>query len=203
MEDAGWARREPGGKRFGIGARLTPLAIRALAYFGEAGARRAILERLVRQTGETCNLAMIDRRMAVYVDRVESASPLRLTFRAGARVPLHCTASGKLLLALMPAAKRTRMLEGAELERHTDNTITSRAALDAEVKRIRARHVGTDDEEFVAGLLCLAVPVPLDGGSSFAAISLQAPVARMTLERAMAHVPALERAAAELSRTFP
>ena len=202
LEEAGWARREPGGRRFGIGARLSPLAMRVLANFGEAAARRAILERLVKQTGETCNLAMIDRRAVVYVDRVESAWPLRLTFRAGARVPLHCTASGKLLLALMPAPKRGRMLDHMDFERHTATTITAPGVLDAELKRIRARRVGTDNEEFVAGLLCLAVPVSLDGGRSFAAVSLQAPLARMTMERAMAFVPALERAATDLERTF-
>lgn len=202
LQDAGWARREPGGKRFDIGGRLSPLALKALSHFGEAGVRRTILERLVKQTGETCNLAMIDRRRVVYVDRVEAGWPLRLTFRAGARVPLHCTACGKLLLSLMTAAKRARMLEQADLERHTANTITARGALDTELKRVRTRRLGTDNEEYMEGLLCIAVPVPLEGGKSFAAVSLQAPLARMTLERAVAHVPALERAAADLARTF-
>jgi DNA-binding IclR family transcriptional regulator len=202
LQDAGWARREPGGRRFDVGSRATPLAMRVLSKFGEAGARRAILERLVKQCGETCNLSMVDRRMVLYVERVESASPLRLAFRAGTRVPLHCTASGKLLLALMPAAKRARVLDGADLERHTANTIGTRAALEAELKRVRTRRVGTDNEEYVTGLLCLAVPVAIDGVQAFAALTLQAPIARMALERAMAHVPALERAAAELARTF-
>jgi IclR family transcriptional regulator, acetate operon repressor len=202
LQDAGWARREPGGKRFGIGARLSPLAMKALSHFGEAGVRRTILERLVKQTGETCNLAMIDRRRVVYVDRVEAGWPLRLTFRAGQRLPLHCTACGKLMLSLMTAARRARLLEHGDLERHTPNTITARAALETELKRIRTRRVGTDSEEFMDGLLCIAVPVPLEGGKSFAAVSLQAPIARMTLERAVAHVPALERAAADLAGTF-
>ncbi|MGZ5079428.1 MAG: IclR family transcriptional regulator [Usitatibacter sp.] len=202
LESAGWARREPGGKRFGIGARLSPLALRALTHSGEAATRRAILERLVVETRETCNLTMVDRGAVVYVDRVESAWPLRLTFRSGARVPLHCTASGKLLLALMPAAKRERLLTNLGFERHTANTITDRRALEADLKRIRRRRVGVDNEEFVTGLLCVAVPVPIDEGQSFAAVAIQAPVARMTLEQAMAQLPALERAAADLAQTF-
>jgi IclR family transcriptional regulator, acetate operon repressor len=202
LESAGWARREPAGKRFGTGARLAHLALRTLAHSGDAGTRRAILERLVRETGETCNIAMADRGAAVYVDRVESPSPLRLTFRAGTRVPLHCTASGKLLLALMPAAKRARLISHLDLQALTHNTITTRGTLEAHLKRTRKSRIGVDNEEFIAGLVCVAVPVAIDEGRSFAAVSLQAPIARMTLEQALERVPALQRAAADLARSF-
>jgi DNA-binding IclR family transcriptional regulator len=202
LESTGWARREPGGKRFGIGSRLSAFALRSLSQCGEASTRRAILERLVVETGETCNLTMIDRGAVVYVDRIESSWPLRLTFRSGTRVPLHCTASGKLLLALMPAAKRTRLLSNLGFERLTANTLTDRRKLEAELTRIRRRRMAVDNEEFVAGLVCIAVPVPLDEGRSFAAVALQAPIARMTLDQAMAQRGALERAAAALAATF-
>ena len=104
LEEAGLVAREPDGRRVGAGPRLTRLALDVLRNGVTRGPRRAILQQLVGEIAETCNLTMIDGGEVVYLDRVESAWPLRMTLQPGSRVPLHCTASGKLLLALLPPA---------------------------------------------------------------------------------------------------
>lgn len=195
-------RREPGGKRFAVGPRLSRLALHVLMNSTTRGTRHAILQRLVDELGETCNLTMLDGAEVVYLDRVEAAWPLRISLQPGSRVPLHCTASGKLLLALQPAAKRTRLLDRIALTRHTPHTLTERAPLEEELKRIRQRKVSTDNEEYLAGLVCVAVPITAPDGKAFAAVAVQALLARMPLERALGEVRRLKSAAAALASTF-
>jgi DNA-binding IclR family transcriptional regulator len=164
-------------------------------------ARGAILARLVAEIGETCNFTMLDGAQIVYVDRVETAWPLRMTLTSGSHVPLHCTASGKLLLALLPKASRERLVAQLPLKRYTESTITDPKRFSVELSRIRANRYATDNEEFHAGLVCVAVPV-IGKKRACAALAVHAPVSRMPLERALSHLPVLRRAAAAMSSTL-
>ncbi len=202
LESAGVVMREPQGKRFSVGARMSRLALQVLANSTQRGSRHAILRALVDELGETCNLTILDRAEVVYLDRVDTASPLRVNLQPGSRVPLHCSASGKLLLALLPAQQRERVVANAILTRFTDNTLATREALEAELARIRREKAGTDNEEYLTGLVCVAVPVSDAGGRAIAAVAMQAPVARMPLARALEHLPQLRRAAAAMATTF-
>lgn len=202
LEDAGLVMREPGDRRVGAGPRLTRLALHVLRQGTARGPRRAILQALTESIGETVNLTAIDGGEIVYLDRVESAWPLRIALQPGSRVPLHCSASGKLLLALLPAARRRRLVEALALTRHTEQTIVDRRALTRELVRVRQARVATDNEEFIAGLVCVAVPVTLADGRAVASVAVQAPVARMPLAAALRHVPALRRAADALAATL-
>ena len=110
LEAAGLVMREPGARRYAPGPRLAALGRAVMLNASLRGERRAILARLVEAIGETCNFTMLDGAEVVYVDRVETAWPLRMTLTSGSHVPLHCTASGKLLLALLPKAARERLV---------------------------------------------------------------------------------------------
>jgi IclR family transcriptional regulator, acetate operon repressor len=202
LEHAGLVAREPDGKRVAPGPRLARLALDVLTNDAVRAPRRAILARLVDTVGETCNLTMLDGEQVLYLDRVESAWPLRVTLQPGSRVPLHCTASGKLLLALLPPARRARLLARLPLPAHTPNTITSRSALEQELRQIRRERVALDREEYLAGLVCVAVPVATSTRRVVASVAVHAPVMRMPLERALAHAPALASAADALGETF-
>ena len=201
LEDAGLVTREPDGRRIGAGPRLTRLALDTLRNGTAKGPRRVILQRLVAEIAETCNLTMLEGGEVVYLDRVESSWPLRMTLSPGSRVPLHCTASGKLLLALLPAARRRRIVDTLPLPRFTDHTIVDRRRFAEALARVRRDMLATDDEEYLTGLVCVAVPVAL-GGRVVASVAVHAPVARMPLAAALRHVPALRRAAAALGATF-
>jgi DNA-binding IclR family transcriptional regulator len=117
-------------------------------------------------------------------------------------VPLHCSASGKLLLALLPTPRRSRLVRQLKLDAQTANTITTQSALETALKRIRRELISTDAEEFITGLVCVAVPVLATDGHAIATVAMQAPVARMPLERALAHAPRLRAAALALSGSF-
>jgi DNA-binding IclR family transcriptional regulator len=202
LEDARLVAREPGARRYAPGPRLAALGRAALLNGGLRAERHAILARLVDAIGETCNFTMLDGDAVVYLDRVEAAWPLRMTLSSGSRVPLHCSASGKLLLAMLPTSSRTRLISHLALTRHTDTTITDPRRLADELARIRAQKYATDNEELHAGLACVAVPVTDARKRVCAAIAVHAPVSRMPLAKALEHLPSLRRAATSLAKTF-
>lgn len=201
--DAGLLLREAEGKRYAPGPRLASLGLAALTHVAWRAPRHAILKSLVAEIGETCNLTLLDGTEVVYLDRVEAAWPLRLHFQTGSRVPAHCSASGKLLLALLPSRERKRLLEALPFSYHTAHTITRRRDLEAALKRIRRERLSTDDEEYLDGTVCVAVPVESDKRRVPAALAVHAPTSRMTLKQALQCVPALRRAAARLAESFP
>ena len=101
-------RRQIGGRGFVPGPRLIDLAEDVLSSRSVYAARHAVLERVARRTGETCNLVIPEGTGMVYWDRVETEWPLRLQLPIGSRVPFHATASGKMYLAMMaPATRKT------------------------------------------------------------------------------------------------
>jgi IclR family transcriptional regulator, acetate operon repressor len=202
LEAAGLAIREPDARRYAPGPRLAALGRNVMLNATVRSSRRAILSRLVEEIGETCNFTMLDGAEVIYVDRVEAAWPLRMSLAAGSRVPLHCTASGKLLLAMLPKAARERVTAELALVRYTDMTIIERRRLDAELTRIRAVRYATDNQEYHAGLVCVAVPVMDERKRACAALAVQAPVSRMSLERALEQLPKLRYAASAMAGTF-
>jgi DNA-binding IclR family transcriptional regulator len=150
---------------------------------------------------ETCNFTTLDGAEVLYLDRVEARWPLRLTLDVGAHVPIHCTASGKLFLAHLPPPQAEEIIGRAPLVEYTRNTIRTAARLRRECDAIRVAGYSTDREEFIAGLIAVAVPVFDADHVLRAAIALHAPTARMKLEHAIQRLPRLLRAA-EAMRTL-
>jgi len=202
LENEGLLQREPGKRRFVPGARLLQLGLGIVAASMLRAPRHAILESLSHEVGETCNFGVMVGSHVVYLDRVESAWPLGLRFESGSRVPLHCTAMGKLFLSTLPARKRTALLRALPLDRYTENTLTDPARLGRELDRIRALKISTDNQEFLAGVVCVAVPVNGRNGQPVAAVAISAPLARMTLQQGLQHVARLQDAAERLSATL-
>lgn len=200
LEADGYLRKEMGGRGLAAGPRLLTLAQSLIGGAGLATARHAILAAAARRIGETCNLSIPRDGEMVYLDRVETEWPLRLQLPVGTRVPLHCTASGKLFLSSLAPAARAALLRSLKLEPRGPNTLTDREALSVELDDIRRTRIGTDDEEFLDGMVAVAVPVTDESGRFFAALAVHAPVMRMTLAQAMDHVPVLRDAAGQLAQ---
>jgi DNA-binding IclR family transcriptional regulator len=124
---------------------------------------------------------------------------VRLTLDVGSHVPLHCTASGKLYLAHLDVEIRDAVIQGLALQRMTATTITAAAALRAECDAIARAGYSCDREEFVGGLIAVAVPVRDAAGAVRAAVAVHAPTARMSLDVAIARLPALRAAAKRMA----
>ena len=203
LEAGGLLAREPDGRRYALAPRLLHLAEAALTGSAQQSVRHAVLRQLVSDIGESCNFTALSGVEVVYLDRIESAFPLQLNLRPGTHVPVHCSASGKLILAHMAVAQRQQLLEALPLTRYTDTTLTTCEALDEEFRRIRKHGYAVDNEEFVEGLVCVAVPVFGKGTRSVrCAVALQAPVGRMSMAQALERLPRLQDAAQALGRTL-
>lgn len=192
-------QRVPHGKRLVAGARLVDLARAVSGNVVVNAPRRAVLTNLSAELDATCNLTMIDGDALLYLDRVEANWPLRIQLPIGSRQPLHCTASGKVLLAYQPKRLRQSIVERLRLEPYARRTITSRAKLEETLDAVRHSGIGEDDEEFLDGIIGIAVPV-LDGGPVCTTVAITAPTSRRTMADLHRGLPEMRRAAASIAK---
>ena len=195
LEDSGMLQREADGRHYSRAMRLRRLAENLLLNDTIGGVRHAILRSLVEEIGESCNITAMSGAEVLYLDRVETPAPLRFYLHPGSRVPVHCSASGKLFLAQMAPAQRRRLLTDAPLKRFTHNTITDHQALEVEIETVKQQGYAFDDEEFLPGLFCIAVLASNPHGVSNIGVAMQAPIMRVNREQALSFLPALKRAA--------
>lgn len=199
LEELGYAIRGADGRRYTPGPTMNRLARTTLQHRPQYTGGHAVLRRLAELLGEACNLVLLDGDHVTYIDRVDTDWPLRLRFEVGSHVPIHCTATGKLLLALQPKRVRRRLLKHAPLAAMTPYSITDPDELEATFKTIRRERVGTDAQEFLHEMVAISVPVTPAHGPAIAAVSVHAPVFRRSLDDLRAFLPQLREAADELS----
>jgi DNA-binding IclR family transcriptional regulator len=202
LESENLLQRDAMTKLFLPGPRLRSLATAVLGNSLVRAPVQGIMQRLSVELGETCNLVVLDGCEVVYRERVESGWPLGVRFDIGTRLPLYCTASGKLLLSCLSRRRRRALVELLSYERHTDNTVTGRVELEKELDRTGERGVGTDDEEMIAGMVAVAVPVRSSEGTVVAALTVHAPAARRPLSLLLQQVPTMTRYAEALSQVM-
>lgn len=200
LETAGLLARSADNRHYATGTRLRRLAQNLLLNDTFHGARHGVLRALVNEVGESCNLTALSGNEVIYLDRVETPAPLRFYLHSGSRVPVHCSASGKVFLAGMTPAQRQRLLAHVPLETFTPKTLIDLPALEEELKAVKRQGFAVDNEEFLPGLLCVAVLVPQSAGRSNLCVAVQAPTMRLNAEQALKLLPALQRAADALSR---
>ena len=182
-----------------LGPRLIQLASRS---WGRSDLRLAAMDALKRLrdvTGETVHLAVPNGRGMVFIEKLESPSAVRMSSRIGSQVPLHVTAVGTAWLAALPAPERAAALKGLPLPRHTEHTLTDRAALLAELEHTRERGWSTDREEHEAGVFCYGAVVRGAEGRPVAAISVTTLLFRQKDAPLQAYVAPLLAACAEVS----
>lgn len=200
--DLGFLERDPTNAGFVSGLKLVELAHQTVLSAAPRGMRHSILEQLSQHVDETCNYGVITGAQVTYLDRVESKWPLGLRFDAGSQVPAHCTAIGKLLLSQMSENQLNAITSSVPLSRYTSRTLTNPLHLRKALAEIRETQVGIDNQEFMDGVVCIAVPVVMDDGKCLGGIAISAPEARMTLETALTYVPKMRDAADRFAKTF-
>ncbi len=202
LEEAGFLQREPVKKRYVPGPRAKNIVLSIMSNEDLGAPRHSILQSLSDEIGETCNCTILDGDQTVYFDRVEANWPYRIQLPVGSRLPLHCTASGKLFLAYMNSRQRKRLINAAPLKRHTDRTITSPELLAAELKKIKQEGVGIDNEELMPGMVAISVPVFNEKNEICFTVAVHAPSIRKPLEVLRQYLPALRNAAAAMRVTY-
>lgn len=200
LEAEKFLQRDIDGRTYSPGPRMRSMASGILSSLRIRTARQAILQRLSRQIGETCNIALPDRDAMIYIERVETEWPLRIQLPQGSRVPFYCTASGKMYLSTLTSSHLARYLNAAELTPRTPHTITDRKALRAEIATIARQGRSMDREEFMTDMVALAVPILDSHNRLMATLSFHAPTQRLDATHMLDHLGALQRASRDLSQ---
>ncbi|HET6263559.1 MAG TPA: IclR family transcriptional regulator [Usitatibacter sp.] len=189
--------RENGKYRLGLA--LFELGTLVRRKMDTASESRAQMYSLAEMTGETVQLAILDHQSVLYIRILESRQAVRMSTIAGSRAPAHCTSVGKVLLAFQAAEVAKQIIEQG-LKRYTPATITDPALLQEELASVRGKGYAIDDEEIEVGLRCVAAPIRNHSGRVIAAISVAAPVQRMTKKNVQTTAPMVVAAADAISR---
>lgn len=182
--DAGMIQRHLDRDRFELGSRMRRLALNTIDHSHRLGPMHGVLEDLAEQTGETCNLGVLDANDVLLVDRVESHWSLRVHSEVGKRLEFHSSGIGKLLVAHLPKERRHRLVTSRPLKRYTSFTLTDEASLEAMFTTIRRQGYCVSNQGTMLGLFSIAVPVRDPGARVLAGLACQAPLMRISIESA-------------------
>jgi DNA-binding IclR family transcriptional regulator len=197
----GWLALAPGGNRYVLGEGA--LALGRHAEGGPAAllaAAPGVLRRLTAATEESSSLNLRRGAEVEVVACANSDLPLLYAMRLGDRAPLHAISGGKAILAALPEAEREAWLASARLGPVTPKTLTSPAALRAELRRAAVEGIAYSFEEFTPGIIGMGAAVP---GNAAASVNLAIPSVRFGPEKRARCAAALREAVQALAEATP
>lgn len=167
----GYLKKEPTGL-YKPGIKLLELGNHVLNSFDLREIAHPYLVELVNRVNQTAHLAIREGDEALYIDKVEGPKTLQMRSRVGMRVPLYCTALGKILLAYSDKEDVDRYLREVELKPRAQNTITSSLKLKEELSRVKQQGYAIDNQENEQGIVCVGAPIFDFTGQAVAALSV-------------------------------
>jgi len=201
LVQAGYLYRESDQRRLWVGRHFRDLALTVIRNDFVRSSVRDVLSNLADAVGETCNLASLDGTKIVYLQRVEARWPLRFSLNLDSRIPIHCCASGKLFLAMLPKESQRRLLKSISLEAITGKTLTSITALETELKAIAAQGYSLDNEEFIPGMVAIAYPILNEQQEIRTSLSIHCPTIRcQNAENLVQWIPQLRKTAVHIEK---
>ncbi|GHF56732.1 DNA-binding IclR family transcriptional regulator [Amycolatopsis bartoniae] len=159
----------------------------------------AVARSVAARCGETVHVGILDGLDVVYVSKIDSTHPVRLISAVGHRLPAHCTAVGKVLLAGLPREDLLARLKGRKLAALTEHSVTARPSLLAQLDEIRVTEVAHERSESNPDAGCVAAPVVDADGEWVAAMSISVPTSRHSPEAWTGWEDLVREGAAELS----
>ncbi len=171
LEHKGYLRRNNDDGTYRLGMKVLSLSRGALSGLDVREVALPVMRRLVDQIHITTHLAILDHGEAVYVEKVEAPSFIKMNTWIGRRMEVHSTAVGKCLLAYLDAAERDSILHQRGLKKLTHHTITTLSRLTKEFERVRQSGYAVDDEENSLGARCVGAPIFNSQGQVEAAVA--------------------------------
>lgn len=181
LQKEGFVSQNPTTGKYRLGVGLISLAGVALGRVDVRGAAFPYLDALVEQTQESADVSILDGAACVNVLHKPSPRPLHYAMWIGRRLPLYCTASGKVLLAWLPAEERAQLLPRS-LAQHTPATITAPARLAEELAAVAAQGYALALEEYEEGYSAIAAPICNHEGGVVGALAISGPAFRLGQE---------------------
>ena len=201
LEAEGFVERRPGGAGYQVGLSLLEVGARALFSQDLVQVAVPVLTRLAETLQLSAHLGVLDGTDVLYLVRRTPNTPLASNIRVGSRLPAHATTMGRMLLAYMTPLELETLYAGKELQRFSDHTATTLAALEAKAEKDRAAGIAWSEAHFERGIGSAAVPVFDFGGTPLGAINVSGPVGAFADEPRRTIIgQELRQAGAEISR---
>ncbi|GAW93780.1 IclR family transcriptional regulator [Calderihabitans maritimus] len=200
MASRGLLERNPQNGKYRLGLKILELGSLVADRMDLRQRAREFLEELSARYRETVHLVVRDQNEAIYIDKVEPPDAVVRYSRVGKRLPLYCTAVGKVLLAGLPPERVVEIVDTLDLNPLTERTITSRERLVEEVELVRRQGYALDNEELEPGLRCVAAPIWDHRGRVIAACSISGSASRINNQRMEKLIKAVKRTALAISQ---
>lgn len=199
LERRGYLQKQSAGGRYRFGMKLMALSRTALEGVELRDEARPALAALVHRTGLTVHMGVLERSEIVIIERLESASPVRVVSWVGRRLNVNSTAVGKALIAFLPDAEFDAQILPSHLVRPNDRTIATMGALKRELEQVRRLGYALCDEEDEIGVRCVGAPILNGHGHAIAAISVAGTTVQIPTERITELGVTVKATAAEIS----
>jgi DNA-binding IclR family transcriptional regulator len=200
LESGGFVQQNPANEKYHLGFQLAKLGLLALDQISLQREALPFMRALVEECQETVDLAVFDGGGMVYLEVVESSQPVKIAAKAGRRLPVHCTASGKAYLAFISEEEVEEILGSQDLEICTPNTIRDLATLKDDLRLTRERGYSVSYGEFEDGISAVAAPVMDTHGCVLGVIAVAGPAYRLPQDRIAEIGQAVQRTTYELSQ---
>jgi IclR family transcriptional regulator, KDG regulon repressor len=178
LTDEGLLEQDPASGRYRLGLVVFDMAAAAQSVDLHEAVLTPMTE-LRNRTGETVQVAVLDGREVVYVERLDSPNTLRLFIEVGRRNAAHSTGCGKALLAFLAPDQLERVLRNWKMEAKTPHTITDATALRDDLAESRRRGYAVNRRESEVGIISVAAPIRDVSGRAIAAVSVAGPAERL------------------------
>lgn len=169
--------------RYQLGIQLFRLGSRYSEGLDVPKVGQRVAQEVVQACNETAHVAVLDGLHIIYIAKVDSSHAVRMVSSLGRRLPAHCTALGKALLASLPEAELDRRLEAGPLEALSERSITDPARLRAELDQVRREGWAMEECEANPDVCCVAAPVRDRSGQVVSALSISVPAHRWSPAR--------------------
>jgi DNA-binding IclR family transcriptional regulator len=200
LERRGYLLRAQESGKYRLGLKLMSLARETLAHLDVRTVAKPVMESFVRQARLPVHLALLDNGRAVYIEKVEAESFVKMDIWVGHRLPVHTTAIGKVLASGLSEAEILALLELRGMERKTPHSITTPKKYLAELKQVSAQGYALDNEENSLGVRCVAAPVHDANGQVLAALGTSNTTMQIDNARLPKVIEAVKTAAARISQ---
>jgi DNA-binding IclR family transcriptional regulator len=175
-------------RKYRLASRVSDFGLSLLDSMVVRRVGREYLRELRARTGRTVSLGVLGDGEVAYVDRWQGSRQGQYTVDAGVglgtRLPAHCTAAGKALLARLPEAEQREAIAKLRLTKRGPKAITTKTALRAELERVLpGQGLAVEDEELLAGRRALAATVVDGEGTTVAAVELAVPASAYSREQ--------------------
>lgn len=189
-----YVRQDPNTLKYSVSYKLFSLAQRLEYKDPLIETAKPFLKSLALKLKETVNLGVMENQELIYIDKLVSKEPLRIELNIGSEAPFYCTGLGKAI-----AAFKDENYFGISFKRFTSKTITSNEALNSALENVKKLRYAVDDEEFMEGLYCIAMPILNKDNKAIAAISVSYPKMRKTAAKNQLIISSLKEATQEIS----